>query len=452
MAKPTVTSLTESKIGDFLRSSSVHDKIYCTKITGFYAKRMKNGVSFRLRYQDDFGKRRDVTIGKFSEIKPALAAQKAIDIIAGGVDPLEQKRLTKKYAVRNKQLEEQKNLGSFVNGYYANHISRNETSKEVLSILRRNFGHLFEMNMEDITKQDIQSWQIKREKEVKYATVLKAYQALKAVLNLAEEAEFISKNPLPKKSLLLKQSKADALSFEADNKKKRRILTDEEVSSLFKGIDSYNEVVRNRRKSSIKHGKPDLPSFEKLTYCHWIVPFTYLAYFTGMRSGDLLGLTWDELNLDFGRLVKYPEKTIHHTKANQSPIQIDLPLPNEIIEIMKKWNEQQGNLSTGLVFPSPRAGARMDKKAHLTGWENIKKLGGLDESLNFYSLRHHFISKLVQNGIPLFSVAKLVGHKSTEMIEQHYGHLAPSQAKTALEIMARNMPPNTKDKQKNVAV
>jgi site-specific recombinase XerD len=59
-------------------------------------------------------------------------------------------------------------------------------------------------------------------------------------------------------------------------------------------------------------------------------------------------------------------------------------------------------------------------------------LGGVDPDLHFYSLRHHFMSALVAGGAPLLSVAKLVGHKSASMIEQHYGHLAQS---TAADLM-----------------
>jgi integrase len=59
-------------------------------------------------------------------------------------------------------------------------------------------------------------------------------------------------------------------------------------------------------------------------------------------------------------------------------------------------------------------------------------LGGVDPDLHFYSLRHHFISALVASGAPLLAVAKLVGHKSATMIEQHYGHLAQS---TAADLM-----------------
>jgi integrase len=47
-------------------------------------------------------------------------------------------------------------------------------------------------------------------------------------------------------------------------------------------------------------------------------------------------------------------------------------------------------------------------------------------SVNFHCLRHTYASHAVMNGVPLLVVAKNLGHTDTRMVEQHYGHLAPS--------------------------
>jgi integrase len=106
---------------------------------------------------------------------------------------------------------------------------------------------------------------------------------------------------------------------------------------------------------------------------------------------------------------------------------------------MGKWHLQLGSPTTGLVFPSPTTGHVMDKKAHGTHWKQIILLGGMEAKLDFYSLRHHFISALVSAGVPLLTVAHLAGHKSTAMIEKHYGHLAPDQAADALEMLSQSL-------------
>mgnify|MGYP001292796861 CR=1 FL=1 len=66
----------------------------------------------------------------------------------------------------------------------------------------------------------------------------------------------------------------------------------------------------------------------------------------------------------------------------------------------------------------------------------IKAFGEVDSGLVSYALRHHFISAMLANGVDVFAVAKLAGHKGVEMILDHYGHLCPNRAGEAIDIVA----------------
>jgi integrase len=52
--------------------------------------------------------------------------------------------------------------------------------------------------------------------------------------------------------------------------------------------------------------------------------------------------------------------------------------------------------------------------------------------MGFHGLRHSWASHAVMNGVPLLVVARNLGHTSTKMIEQNYGHLAPSYVADAI--------------------
>jgi integrase len=48
---------------------------------------------------------------------------------------------------------------------------------------------------------------------------------------------------------------------------------------------------------------------------------------------------------------------------------------------------------------------------------------GINPPIGFHGLRHTYASLCVMNGVPLFVIAKNLGHATTQMVEVHYGHL-----------------------------
>ncbi len=59
-----------------------------------------------------------------------------------------------------------------------------------------------------------------------------------------------------------------------------------------------------------------------------------------------------------------------------------------------------------------------------SAFDKAKELAGI-EGLRFHDLRHTFAARLVQQGVSLYEVMHLTGHKSFSMV-QRYAHLAPN--------------------------
>ena len=53
----------------------------------------------------------------------------------------------------------------------------------------------------------------------------------------------------------------------------------------------------------------------------------------------------------------------------------------------------------------------------------------------FHTLRHTFASWLVQAGVPLYTVQRIMGHK-TIVMTQRYAHLAPDQGAEAARLLS----------------
>lgn len=427
------TSITDAQTRRFLADSEERSTLWCEKVAGFHLLKTKRGGSWRYRYQDATGKRRVATVGKYPAMKPQQAAQRALEWRNDDVDVLAEKEKRRHDAIEAKRIAAHRTLGRYLETPYARHQERKRSGHETLGLIRSNFRDWLDRDMSSLSKQDVEEWQQQREAKGRaHSTLRRAYGALRTLLNHAVEHEALKENPLSRVRLAQPHHTERTKELSEDRAKVRRLLTDAEVHGLQEGLNAFSDELRRQRRNSRKHGKPHLPDLDKVAFPHWFVPFCWTAFYTGLRPGDLYHLTWSELSIQFGRLVKTPAKTQHHA----DPARITMDLPKELVEVLTAWWEQQGRPNTGLVFPSPVTEKAMDKKAHGKPWQRVKALGALPPDLTFYALRHHFISTLVAAGVPLLTVAKLAGHKGVGMIEAHYGHLCPDSARGALEVFA----------------
>lgn len=426
------TSISDAAINRFLSVSKDRGTLWCDRVTGFHLIKTKTGGSWRYRYADPTGVRRTATIGRYPAMKAQQAAEVAIAWRNTDTDVLSDKEENKAELIASKQKAQNRTLIAYLNGSYSRYQSRRKTGEATLSVLKSNFVDLLERDISSLTRNDIMLWQSKREEQGRaHSTLKRAYGALRTMLKQAIVDGVIETNPLEHVTLDKPLNDERAAELRRKRESSRRLLTKQELADFHNGLDLFAEEIRQGRRNSRKHGKPHLPDFDNLAFPHWFIPFAKLSLYTGLRPGDLYSLTWhSELNPVFGRLTKTPEKTKHHGEDKAARVEMDLP--DAARQVVKAWWEQCGKPESGLVFESPVTRLRFDKNAHDRHWLRVKKIAGLPADLTLYALRHHFISSLVSAGVPLFAVARLSGHKSVAMIENHYGHLCPDAAKDIL--------------------
>ena len=140
-----------------------------------------------------------------------------------------------------------------------------------------------------------------------------------------------------------------------------------------------------------------------------------VAALTGLRSGELRAMEWDWV--DFARHTLTVKNTAQFkTKSKKSRI---VPLCDETMAILLSRHERT---ASHLVFTWQGRAFTEDRICY--AFPKAVKAAKLSSRLHFHSLRHTFASWLVQDGVSLYQVARLLGHSSTAVTEI-YAHLVP---------------------------
>ena len=149
-----------------------------------------------------------------------------------------------------------------------------------------------------------------------------------------------------------------------------------------------------------------------------------LALCTGMRRGELLGLTWDALDFDRGFI------TIRDPKGGQDQT---IPLNTTARAILEKHPRCEADI---WVFPGRRSGQ------HATEFrksiDRIRKAAELPEGFRpLHGLRHVYASMLASSGeVDMYTLQKLLTHKSPQMT-QRYAHLRDDVMKRAADLAGK---------------
>lgn len=151
---------------------------------------------------------------------------------------------------------------------------------------------------------------------------------------------------------------------------------------------------------------------------------------TGLRLGELRALEWGDVDLAGRRLFVRRNFTDGHLGTPKSGKTREVPLPKAALASLNAWRAEATHR---LVFPGPRGGYLDEGLAYR--WLDATTDGGGVRHIGWHMLRHTYASHLVQRGVSLRVIQKLLGHSSITQTEI-YAHLAPSNlhdAVTALD-------------------
>jgi integrase len=169
-------------------------------------------------------------------------------------------------------------------------------------------------------------------------------------------------------------------------------------------------------------------------------PLLLTAIFAGLRSSELRGLRWSDVDLKAAvlhvrqRADRYGTIGKPKSKAGHRAV----PLPPQVANALREWKLQCPKGGHGLVFPTPsgedialhnnivRAFTAAVRAAGVVDKNGKPKYSGL------HALRHFYASWCINPhdrgglGLPAKVVQQLLGHSSIVMTMDTYGHLFPA--------------------------
>ena len=142
-----------------------------------------------------------------------------------------------------------------------------------------------------------------------------------------------------------------------------------------------------------------------------------------MRLSEILELSWDAV--DFFRKTV----TVFRSKNKERRT---LPLNGAAIELLKSKAKVR-LIKTNLVFYSPRAYNLLGKSNVSWVFQRVTRKAEISD-FRFHDLRHTFATRLIQAGVDLYKLQRLLGHKSPSMT-QRYAHHWPESLRNAVEVL-----------------
>lgn len=152
-----------------------------------------------------------------------------------------------------------------------------------------------------------------------------------------------------------------------------------------------------------------------------------ICLYTGLRIGELLGLTWSDV--DFERGVISVNKTTYRDKDESGIYKryIDTPKTTSSDRIipMTPYISQllyidMMNSKSKFVVENKK-GEQMSTRSYQYIFERLTERAGV-RKLNFHALRHTFATRAIECGMDIKTVADVMGHKNASITLNRYAH------------------------------
>ena len=161
----------------------------------------------------------------------------------------------------------------------------------------------------------------------------------------------------------------------------------------------------------------------------------YMDLATGLRRGELLGLKWEDIDLQNGIIHVRRQVARVDGEVKEMPLKTKNSYRNISIsqDAVAMLTEMEAHRSSDYVFPSSTGGLISPDSVN-NMLHRVLKRAGLP-SIRFHDLRHTFATLALQNGVDIKTVSGILGHFSAGFTLDTYAHVTNSAQKEAARTM-----------------
>ena len=243
-------------------------------------------------------------------------------------------------------------------------------------------------------------------------TINKCLTMLVMIYNYACKHRWIDHNPAEHVEKLKQQVSTEVDLIDSN------VLTPQEINLLFEAADG-----------------PRWSQEGKLTGINAKLLIRF-AVLTGMRSGEIRGLQWGDIDWRTGAVRvrrAWKEGKFYQPKTAASVRRIDLP--HTLVSELREWRIACPKGDYDLVFPNLNGNPLSAENLLRRQFYPALRRAGLRQ-IRFHDLRHAFASLLIASGEDIVRFSRLLGHANPTITLKVYSHMLPSEHYGSAERLA----------------
>jgi integrase len=203
---------------------------------------------------------------------------------------------------------------------------------------------------------------------------------------------------------------------------------------LARNVAALAELPAGTKRTSRSMAPAQVRALLAVPASPWWRAYLHTALMLGLRPGELLGLSWEDVDFEAGTLrVRHSLKRIEGTLVLSDPKTVTsrrtLTMPAAVAAALKDHRKDQLRRQMksgiwqdqGLVFPG-RAGKPSEPMAVRRRFSALCEKAGIGSGWQLRESRHTAVSVMSHYGVPIEAIADVVGHANANITKAVYRH------------------------------